>query len=99
MSRSKPQEYRPEPIQDVNTKLQFGKYKGKTIAEVMENDKQYLAWLHNNSVFFELSPELLEQAEGWQQEELNEMHRFRGKTCLGDLDDYEPTLQDIYGKP
>ena len=34
----------------------------------MDVDRQYLVWLHNNSNMFELSAELLDEAEGGSDE-------------------------------
>lgn len=41
-------------------KIFFGKYKGKTIQEVMDDyeDYQYLIWAHENISWFELDEEL-----------------------------------------
>jgi hypothetical protein len=61
MSRS--QQTKPEPISDREYILTFGKYKGESIDELMEVNPQYLYWLHNNSDFFELSSEVLDEAE------------------------------------
>jgi uncharacterized protein (DUF3820 family) len=61
MSRS--QQTKPAPIKDREHILTFGKYKGESIDEMMEVNPQYLVWLHNNSDFFELSSELLDEAE------------------------------------
>lgn len=41
----------------------FGKYKGESIADLIEVNPQYLVWLHENSDFFELDSNLLEEAE------------------------------------
>ncbi len=49
-------------ITDPRTILTFGKYRGETIREVLDNDPQYLVWLHENSEHFELGWELLEEA-------------------------------------
>ena len=59
MSRS----MKREPIRDRDTVLAFGKYKGESIADVMEENPQYLVWLHNNSEYFELHADLLEECE------------------------------------
>ena len=67
MSRSKSS--KPEPISDRTYVLTFGKYKGYSIDDVMDTDRQYLAWLHNNNDHFELCPALLEEAEGWRHED------------------------------
>lgn len=62
MSRSQAQR-RPSPITDIDTVLTFGKYKGESIADIIECDPQYLVWLHNNSEFFELSSSILDEIE------------------------------------
>lgn len=46
--------------------LQFGKYRGETIGDIMDFNAPYLVWLHMNSDFFELGDELLEEAETTQ---------------------------------
>lgn len=44
-------------------KITFGKYKGQTIGEVMDDheDYQYLVWAHENITWFELDEELYEE--------------------------------------
>lgn len=64
MSRSNPQ--RREPITDREHILTFGKWKGRSIDDIMECFPSYLAWLHHNSDFFELSDDLLNEAETGQ---------------------------------
>mgnify|MGYP001172853709 CR=1 FL=1 len=49
-------------VTDKRAVLAFGKYKGETIQDVLDNDPQYLVWLHENSEHFELGWELLEEA-------------------------------------
>ena len=56
--------YKKDPISDRETVLTFGKYKGESIADILEEDAQYLVWLHDNSDFFELDHILLDEAEG-----------------------------------
>lgn len=46
--------------------MTFGKYKGETVGDVLYYNSPYLVWLHNNSDFFELGDELLEEAETTQ---------------------------------
>ncbi len=60
--------YRQKPIDSKDYVMPFGKYKGKTIKEVIEGwcDAQYLVWLHENSDGFELSANLLEECEGYE---------------------------------
>lgn len=65
MSRSD----RREPITDPQTRLAFGKYSGQSIAEILKEDPQYLVWLHENVERFELSAELLDEAEGSREED------------------------------
>lgn len=62
MSRST-QHAKPAPISDREHVLTFGRYKGESIADILETNAQYLCWLHANSDFFELSAELLDEAE------------------------------------
>lgn len=42
----------------------FGKYKGESIDDLLLDDPRYLIYLHNVSDFFELSADLLDEAEG-----------------------------------
>lgn len=60
MSRSKPT--KTSPITDRNCVLTFGKYRGYSIADVIENEPQYAVWLHENLHSFELGADLLEEA-------------------------------------
>lgn len=59
---------RREPITDRGYIFQFGKYKNYSLDDIMDVDRQYLVWLHNNSNMFELSAELLDEAEGGSDE-------------------------------
>lgn len=52
-----------EIVTDRKHLMTFGKYKGESIQDILDVDAQYLVWLHNNSDF-ELSAELLDEAEG-----------------------------------
>lgn len=47
---------------ELSEKLTFGKYKGKTVADVLIEDPSYLVWAHNNVDFFKVSTELLQIA-------------------------------------
>lgn len=47
------------PIDDSNTVMSFGKYKGKAIFELMAEDPEYLEWAHENTDRFKLSPRLM----------------------------------------
>lgn len=53
-----------EPITDRNHRMTFGKWKGRTIDEVLFDEPTYLVWMHNTLDNFELSAELLDEAEG-----------------------------------
>lgn len=59
---------RPEPITDRGYVLSFGKFRGYSIDDIMDCQPQYLVWLHNNSNTFELSADLLDEAEGGNEE-------------------------------
>jgi hypothetical protein len=50
--------------------LTWGKYKGYALDDILETDPQYLVWLHNNSSIFELSADLLDEAEGCNEEKV-----------------------------
>lgn len=47
------------PIDDSNTVMSFGKYKGKAIFELLAEDPEYLEWAHENTERFKLSPRLM----------------------------------------
>lgn len=55
--------YKRAPISDRETVLTFGKFRGESIADILETEPQYLVWLHDNSDFFELDHILLDEAE------------------------------------
>lgn len=49
-----------EPIRDKKFVMPFGKYKGESIADVMEMDPNYLLWAHENTDF-ELHADLYDE--------------------------------------
>lgn len=71
---------RPEPIIDRNTILTFGKYKGESIADILEVNPQYLCWLHETCDEFELDHKLLEEAETYKQNNDENTWRYRKST-------------------
>lgn len=42
--------------------INFGKYKGKTIHQVLHSDASYLVWAHNNIKWFKLSEGVYNEA-------------------------------------
>ena len=80
--------YKREPITDRNTVISFGKYKGESIADILEIDPQYLVWLHNNSSFFELGCELLEEAEEQEERCVDQELKRRVKREIGSWQDW-----------
>lgn len=68
--------YRQPPINDKAYVMKFGKYEGNDIETIIEEwcDAQYLVWLHNNTDF-ELSAELLEECEGWGEQQARQFAR------------------------
>lgn len=44
----------------VDDKLSFGKYKDRTVAEVLQINPQYIWWAHHTVSFFSISDELHE---------------------------------------
>jgi hypothetical protein len=79
MSRSNRQIECREPITDRKQLIGFGKYKAETIQDILDNDPQYLVWLHENTDF-ELGHELLEEAENNGKPD----HEFKGFTARYD---------------
>lgn len=61
MSRS--QQQKREPITDRNYVFTWGKYKGFSIAEIIDTEPSYLEWLCNNTDF-ELGHILMDEVEG-----------------------------------
>ena len=49
MSRSQPSNFRNETITDTSFVMPFGKYKGMTIADLLEHDPYYLFWISENT--------------------------------------------------
>jgi uncharacterized protein (DUF3820 family) len=56
-------------IEGINDEFQFGKYKGKTLLYVLENNPQYIIWCMKNIKEFKidnsLKNELLTQYNNW----------------------------------
>lgn len=56
-------------IQGINNKFQFGKYKGKTLLYVLDNNPQYIIWCINNIKEFKinntLKNDLLTKYNNW----------------------------------
>ena len=69
--------------------MPFGKYAGNDLTTIIEEwcDAQYLVWLHHNTDF-ELSTELLDECEGWGEQQANQ--RAREKKDLDEFNSYEP---------
>lgn len=42
--------------------LSFGRYKGRTIREMLEEDPNYLTWAHTKIGWFKLEPDVMEAA-------------------------------------
>lgn len=69
MSRSNPTQGQSraalsEPIANDQHVIRFGRWKGRTVADVLELDPAWLIWAHNNVEHFELNHILLDRAEG-----------------------------------
>lgn len=52
-------EYDIRPVVGKDHVLDFGKYKGATIAEILESDPGYLIWLNKNTERFQLPNNIL----------------------------------------
>jgi hypothetical protein len=60
---------RSEPITNKQMVMTYGKFRGRTIGEILEEEPSYLLWLHTNSDTFELSAELYDIACGDEYDE------------------------------
>jgi len=91
MSRSN--QRKREPIIDRHAVLQFGKWKGSTIDELLLDAPDYLVWLHENTDF-ELGCELLDEAEDANKPN----HEFKGYTKRSAhwADEMGGTLEDTF---
>lgn len=52
----------PEPISDRNYVLRFGRYRGDTLQDVLDNDPFYIVWLSDNTDM-DFSWDILEEAQ------------------------------------
>lgn len=62
---------------DVDTEFTFGKYEGKTLAEVFQKDPKYIDYCFNNIDEFYVSPDVLKELRsldpGYTAPSINEM--------------------------
>lgn len=75
MSRSN--QHKPQTISDRKYVLPFGKFKGETVQDVLDNDPRYLCWLQENTDM-DFSWDILEKAQEGPQ------HTFTGFTSRYD---------------
>lgn len=54
----------------------FGKYKGKTVREILDINPSYLQWVHENIPHLELSDYLLDKVDEAVQEEYYNKHDY-----------------------
>ena len=68
--------FKTAPIDDKSHVMKFGKYAGNTLETIIDEwrDAQYLVWLHHNTDF-ELSADLLEECEGWGEQQARQWAR------------------------
>ncbi len=67
---------------NLKSKLNFGKHKGKTIDEVLEEDPTYIRWCLENIDWFKLSEEDEKEVSEWTDSWDREMEDYYG---WGDL--------------
>lgn len=48
-------------LHDRDSVISFGKYKGQTVQEVMNDDPDYLIWAYENIVEFDLDAQVLDE--------------------------------------
>lgn len=73
-------------VYKLNTILKFGKHKGKTVEQVLNNDPTYIRWCLKNVDFFEMSKVDIETAlESAHQADLE---RYEENYMVIDLYDF-----------
>lgn len=77
MSRSNHTVRKPQMITDRNAVLTFGKYRGETIQDILDNDPLYIVWLSDNTDL-DFHWEILETAQQGPK------HTFTGFTSRND---------------
>lgn len=80
MSRSNQQPLIQATITDKKYLLPFGKYKGESVQDVLDNDPRYLCWLQENTDL-DFHYTIIEEAEEGPQ------HTFSGYTSRYDARD------------
>ena len=84
-----------KPLNNLNDELCFGKYKGKTIEEVLNIDHQYITWLSNNVKSIVISKDIIHQA--FRKHKENQPIRNYSKSQkprYRQYEDYERTNDD-----
>lgn len=62
MSEPLDKEFKQVILRDYGDSFTFGKYRGRTIAEIIAKDPQYIVWAHNNVDFFKVKSGVLATA-------------------------------------
>lgn len=68
-------------VKDLDYVLEFGKYGGKTVKWVLENNPSYLVWAHDTISWFKVKKEIYEEAVNALFDE--EMRKFTRTTFVG----------------
>lgn len=63
-------------VSDLKTRLWFGKYKGQTIADILEDDPKYLLWAQSKTDIFRMTEELMLEAEEKASRDDGEYHEL-----------------------
>jgi hypothetical protein len=72
----------------------FGKHNGKTVAEVIEQDKQYIFYIAGKGASFKM--------RGWMQREQPEFYKILNEYCVAeniDFPDPKPSTQTFIRNP
>ena len=81
-----------------NSIFTFGKFKGKTISEVIDSDPRYVAWVVKNVKWFNLDDELKDKLRNKLQESINRRSCMRHNYPFTEWsEDGEIAGQDAFG--
>jgi hypothetical protein len=87
MARVPKQKEKPKLLRSVNGVLEFGKHKGKTIAEIMKTDSNWLHWALQNIPDFKLNKNALLLLPAYREREPDEDEEqaFRDSQYCSDI--------------
>jgi hypothetical protein len=88
-----------------HSKMDFGRYKGYSIAWFLERNQQYLKWAYNTVERFDLTPDILSQLElkpfpkpGSLNMYIEKSIRYHGQYAMLTADAFKTLLRAVYRK-